>query len=76
MREDAKFCAAQTRGVHDAGMNEFINDDDVVFAEQRANCSDGSSVTRRKCQRRCRAFKCGERFLKFMMWRERTADEP
>ena len=76
MIEDAKFCAREFGGVHDAGMNEFIEDEDVVLAHQRGNGAERRGVTGRKGQRGFGAFEGGERFLQFVEWCERTADQP
>jgi hypothetical protein len=49
--KNADFGADKPRGVHDAGMNEFVENDDVVLAEQRANGADRRRVTGGKSQR-------------------------
>ena len=57
-------------------MNEFVENDDVVFAEQRGDGADGGGVAGGKSQRGFRLLEGGERFLQFVQRRERTADEP
>ena len=54
--KDAEFRAAQTRGIHDAGVNQFINNDDVVLAEQRGDGAERGGVAGGKCQRGLRFF--------------------
>src|SRR5437764_2065085 len=76
MSKDAYFRAAQSRSVYDAGMNQPIEDDDIVLADQRADRSDGGSVTAREHQRRLGFFESRERFLQFMVRQERAADQP
>ena len=74
--KDADFCAAEPGGVHDAGVNQFIENDDVILAEQRADGSDGCGIAGRKTQRGFGAFEAGERFLQFVMRRQRAANQP
>ena len=71
----AQFRAAQFCGVHDAGMNELVENDDVVFAEQRANRADGGGIAGGKRERGFGFFEVGERFFKFMKRRKRAANQ-
>ena len=41
MGENAQFRPTQTRGVDNAGMNEFINDDDIILVEEGADRAQG-----------------------------------
>ena len=70
------FAPHKPRGVHDAGVNQFVNDDDVVLADQGANGAEGGGVAGGKGQRGFGAFEAGERFLQFMKRRERAANQP
>ncbi len=75
MRKNTELCPGQLRGIHDAGVNKLVKDDDVVLAEQRANGSDGGRVAGGKGQRGFGAFEIGQRFLQFMKGRQRTANQ-
>jgi len=37
VRKHAQFRTRETRTVHNAGMNQLIDDDDIILAEQRAD---------------------------------------
>ena len=74
--EDAQFGAGKPRGIHDAGVNQFINDDDVILAEQGADGADGRGIAGGKYQRGFGAFECGQRFFQFMKRRQRAANQP
>ena len=76
MGKDAQLCAAQARGVHDAGVNELVEDDDVIFAQQGADGSDGGGIAGGETQRGFGAFEIGEGFFKFVVRGERTANQP
>ncbi len=62
--------AGQLRGVHDAGVDKLVEDDDIAFAQQRANGSEGGRVAGGKSQCGFGALEIGQRFLQFMKWRE------
>ena len=74
--EDADFCAAEPGGVHDAGVNEFVQNNHVILAEQRADGSDGGGIAGGETQRGFGAFEICERFFQFVMRCERTANQP
>ena len=42
--EDAEFRATKAGGIDDTGVDEFVGDDDVILAEQRADGPDGGGV--------------------------------
>jgi hypothetical protein len=42
--EDAEFGTAETGGIDDTGMDEFIEDDNIVLADQSADGSEGGDV--------------------------------
>src|ERR1051326_7827783 len=74
--EDAEFRATKTRGIDDAGVDEFVSNDDVLLVEQGANGAEGSGVAGGKTERGFDALEGGQGFLQFVMRRERTANEP
>ena len=76
MGEDAHFCAAKPRSIHNAGVNEFVENNDVVFAEQCADGSKRRGIAGRESERGFGVFEGGKRFLKFVMRRQRTANQP
>ena len=63
---NAGFRAAEFGGIHDAGVNEFVHDDDVVPAEQGGDVPDGGGVTGGKNQAASRAFEGGKGFFQFV----------
>jgi len=65
--------AGQLRGVHNAGVNQLINDDDVILAEQRGDGAQRRGVAGGKSQRGFGRFESGERFLQFVKRRQRAA---
>ena len=73
--EHAEFRAAEPRGVHDAGVDQFVEHDDVILAEQRADGADGRGVAGGETQRGFGVFEGGERFLQFVKRRERAANQ-
>ena len=75
MREDAELRAAETSAIDDAGVDELIDDDDVVLVEQGRDGAEGGGVAAGETQRSFGGFECGERFFEFAMRRERAADE-
>ena len=74
--EDAEFRPAEPRGVHEAGVNKLVEDDDVVVAEQGADRAGGGGIAGGKTERRFDSLESSERLLQFVMRRERTAKEP
>ena len=76
MRENAEFCAAQFCGIDNRGVNQFVDDDDVVFVGERANRSERGGVTGGKNQRGFGLFELSERLLEFVVRRERAANQP
>ena len=70
MGEDAQFCAAKPRRIHDRGVNKFVENNDVVFAEQRANGSNGCGIAGRESERSPGFFEGGKRLLKLVMRRQ------
>ncbi len=75
MVEHAQGRAAEAGRVHDAGVDELIQDDDVVFAEQGADGAEGRGVAGGEAERGFGAFEGGQRFVQFLVGRERTADQ-
>ena len=63
--EDAQLGAAEPGGIHDAGMHQFIQDDDVILVQQCADRADGRGVAGGKAERGLGAFEGGERFFQF-----------
>src|SRR5258708_4489629 len=76
MVEDAELGAGQSGAVHDAGMHQLVENQDVVFAEQGGEGANGGGVTGGEGQRGSGAFESGECFLEFMKRRQRTANQP
>ncbi len=74
--EDTNFCAAEPGGVHNAGVNKLVEDDDVIFAQQGADGSGGGGIAGGETQRGFGAFEIGEGFFKFVVRCERTANQP
>ena len=75
MGEDTQLRAGQLRGVHNAGVNQLINDDDVILAEQRGDGAERRGVAGGKSQRGFGRFESGERFLQFVKRRQRAANQ-
>ncbi len=73
--EDTEFCAAQPGSIHNGGVDQFINDDDVILAHERADGPDGGGVTGRVRQGGLRAFEVGQRFIQFVIGPERATNE-
>ncbi len=76
MGKDAQFRAGKAGGIHDAGVDEFVEDDDVVLAGERADGADGGGVAGGKGERGLGLLEGGEGGFQFVMRRERAADEP
>ena len=74
--EDAEFRAGKSGGVHDAGVNQLVEDDDVVLAEQRGDGAEGGGVAGGKSQRGFGVLEGGECFFQFVKRRERAANQP
>jgi len=68
--EDAQFGATQAGGVHDAGVNQLINDDRVILAKQGADGADGGRVAAGKAQRRLSSLEGGKNLLQIMVRRQ------
>ena len=68
--EDAEFCAGKAGGVHDAGVNQLVENDDVVLANERGDGAERGGVAGGECERSLCSFEVGERFFKFMKRRE------
>ena len=75
MVEDAQFRARKPGGIHDTGVNELVEDDDVIFAGECCDSSDGSGVAGGKNQCCLGFLEGGERFFQFVKWRKRTANQ-
>ena len=75
MGEDAELGAGEAGGIHDAGMDQLVQDDDVVLAQQGADGAEGSGVAGGEAEGGLGALEGGERFVQFVMGRQRTADE-
>ena len=67
MGEDPKFRAAKPGGIHDAGMDQLIQDDDIVRAEQRADGAGGSRVAGGEAERGGGPFEAGDGFVEFVV---------
>jgi hypothetical protein len=67
--EYAKSCAAQAGGVHNAGVDELIQDDEVVLAEQGADGADGRRVAGGEAEGRFGALERRERLIQFVVGR-------
>src|SRR5438046_1563638 len=52
MSEDPDLRLAQMRGIDDGSMNEFIDDDDVIFAKKGSDGAESRGVSRREAERR------------------------
>jgi hypothetical protein len=72
---NAEPCAGEFRGIHDAGMDQFVHNHDVIPAEQRGDGSQHSRIAGGKGKRRLGSLERGERFFEFVMGSQRTADE-
>src|ERR1035437_3731310 len=64
--KDAQFCAGKFGGVHDAGMNQFINDDNVVLADERSDGAERGGVAGGKSQCGLGFFEGSEDFFQFV----------
>ena len=73
--EHAELCAGEAGGIHDAGMDQLIEDDDVVRADQRADGAESCGVAGGEAERGGGAFERGERFFEFVVGRQRAADQ-
>ncbi len=56
MVKHAQFRAAETGGVHDAGVDQFVQDDEVVLAKQGADGAEGRGVASGETERGFGAF--------------------
>ena len=73
--EDPQPRPALPRRIDATGVDELVDDDDVVLLQQRADRPDGRGVSGRKRQRRLGTLERGDGFLKFVMGIQRTADQ-
>lgn len=76
MGKDADFRAGQPRGVHDAGVNELVENENVALADQRGDGAQRGGIARGESQRGFRALERGQRLLQLVKRRERAADQP
>ena len=67
--------AGEAGGIHDAGVDEFIHDDNIVFSNQGADGANGGGVAGGEGQRGFGAFEGGEGFVQLVMRSEGAADE-
>ncbi len=73
--KNAKFGAGKSGGIDDAGMHQFVEDDDIVRPHQGANGSQRRGIAGGKNQGGRGVLKAGEGGFQFMVWSERAANE-
>ncbi len=66
MGKHPQLGARQPGGVHDAGMDQFVEDEDVVLAGQRGNGAQRGGVARGERQRGFGRLERSERRLQLM----------
>ena len=67
VREDAEFGTGQAGAVHERSVDQFVQDDNVVFAEEGADGAQGGGVTGGKTDGSLRAFEAGNGLLQFLV---------
>src|SRR5438876_271152 len=74
--KDSQDRAAQLCGVDQRGVAEFVEQDDIVFRDQRRNRTKRCGVSATETKRSLRAFPFSQRAFQTQMWRLRAADQP
>ena len=75
MGEYADRCAGEFGCVDEAGVGEFVEQDEIVFADGGGDDAEGSGEAGAEGQRGLRLFCFGEGCLELQMRGERAADE-
>src|ERR1700736_2002761 len=66
---------AELRTVDERCVTQFVENDDVVFVDERRNCSERSCVTAAETERRFRSLPFRECGFETNMWRLRSANQ-
>lgn len=74
--KDAEVRTGEAGGIHDASMDAFINDDDIVPAEEGGNGAKSGGIAAGEGERRGSSFVVGQSLLEPMVWGEGAADQP
>src|SRR5213593_109659 len=74
--EESEFGAGKPRSVDDRGMDELVQNEDVVLADERGDRAEGRGIAGRKSERGFGGLEFSEGRLQFMMGRQRAAEEP
>ena len=72
---DAHFCSRQPGGIDQAGMSEFVEDDDVGRFEKSLEGAQSSGVSGGEGESGGRAFEVGELLFELVMRGERAAEQ-
>ena len=72
MGEHTEFRAGMAGSIHDGGVDEFIENDDIVIARHGANRAEGGGIASGEGQRGFSAFECCEGLIKLMINRKRA----
>ena len=75
MRKDADFRAAEFCGIHDAGVNEFIQNDDVRLTQQGADRALGRGIAAGEDQSGLGFLELGECGFQFVEGGKRAANQ-
>src|SRR5712691_11666315 len=75
MSKDTNLCAAKTRAIHQAGVNQLVENDDVLFAEQCADRANRRGVAGGKTNRSFGAFEGGKELFKLVVWTKGATDQ-
>ena len=73
--KDAQPCTAQLGAIDERCMTQFVEQDDVVLANQRRNRSERGCLTAAKAERRFSAFPFRQRGLQTQMRRVRPTNQ-
>src|SRR2546428_11323899 len=74
--KDAQNRAAQLCGVNERGVAKLVEQDDIIFRNERRNCTQRRRVSAAETKRSLRALPFSQRLLQTQMWRLRPADQP
>src|SRR6266436_7208307 len=74
--KDAQACATQLCGVDERGVAKFVEQDDIIFRNERRNRTQRRGVSAAETKRSLRAFPFSQRPLQTHMLQLRPADQP
>src|ERR1051325_8817878 len=75
MGEDPQLRPTQASRIHDTGMHQAVDNDDIVFANQRADRAERCRVAAGKTQCCLSAFERGQLSFEFVVRSERTTNQ-